>query len=406
MLVQRFISIIFLSIFCSLCYSQCSSSYPGGTTATGFCSSLYFSGLNGPRHIEIVSNNDKLVCESGKSQITVLWEEGGRKLSAKLASASGLNHAVEVDEKNHWLYSSNPTTVFRWRYYVGNRTDLGTAQVVVKNVPCCHHTTRTVRVGPDGLLYVQSGSGSNVDPNSSHSRINRFDITTIPAGGIDWSQGYVFADGLRNEVGIRFDSAGKLWGVENGVDQLSRADLGGDIHNTNPSEELNYFAEPGKFYGYPYCWSEGLTKETWSLGPGTQFVHPNFMNDGIHSDAWCRNPANVVRPAFNFGAHWAPLDILFYYGKQFPSQYTGGAFVSFHGSWNRNPPSGYRVGFVSWENGLPKEFSSFFYHTGVSEVWPNSFRPVGLALGKCATGECLYVTSDSNGDLVEISYRG
>ena len=94
---------------------------------------------------------------------------------------------------------------------------------------------------------------NGTDPDTTHARINRFDISSIPSGGINWNTGFVFANGLRNEVGVRFDSAGRLWGVENGVDNLYRADLGGDISNDNPAEELNYFGYPnegGLFYGY------------------------------------------------------------------------------------------------------------------------------------------------------------
>ena len=100
----------------------------------------------------------------------------------------------------------------------------------------------------------------------------------------------VFADGVRNEVGIAFDGEGVLWGVENGPDQLSRDDLGGDIHNDNPAEELNRFNKPGVHYGYPYCFS---TYKLQNYTQRTQFAWPTFMNDGIHNDAWCKVVSNV-----------------------------------------------------------------------------------------------------------------
>lgn len=121
------------------------------------------------------------------------------------------------------------------------------------------HTTRTIAIGPvDNKLYVSVGSAGNVDKDSYRSRIRRFGSgetvssgggaagnatsLAIPAGGWDFSAGEVFADGLRNEVGITFDAGGVLWGVENSADMLVRSDLGGDIHNQNPAEELNRFA--------------------------------------------------------------------------------------------------------------------------------------------------------------------
>ena len=82
-----------------------------------------------------------------------------------------------------------------------------------------------------GLLYVSVGSVLNVDPDSYRSRIRRFNLTHVPDGGFEFDLGEVFADGLRNEVGLAFDRSGVLWGVENGADRLFRDDLGGDIHN-------------------------------------------------------------------------------------------------------------------------------------------------------------------------------
>ena len=78
------------------------------------------------------------------------------------------------------------------------------------------------------------GRAGNVDSDSSRSRIRRFDVTSIPDGGVAFSSGELFADGLRNEVGLAFDRHGVLWGVENGADNLQRSDLGGDITNENP----------------------------------------------------------------------------------------------------------------------------------------------------------------------------
>ena len=93
-------------------------------------------------------------------------------------------------------------------------------------------------------------------------------------------------------MGLALDKTGRLWGVENSGDDLNRPDLGGDIHNGNPAEELNRFGEEGKFYGYPYCFS------TYSLPgyeSGTQFTWPVFLTDGLHSDNWCQNRSNVMR---------------------------------------------------------------------------------------------------------------
>ena len=81
------------------------------------------------------------------------------------------------------------------------------------------------------------------------------DLSAV-ADAVDFDACAVFADGLRNEVGLAFDAGGRLWGVENSADNLRRSDLGGDIHNENPAEELNLLVDGG-FYGYPWCWTGG-----------------------------------------------------------------------------------------------------------------------------------------------------
>ena len=97
------------------------------------------------------------------------------------------------------------------------------------------------------------------------------------------------ADELRNEVGLAFDPHGVLWGAENDADRLVRNDLGGDIHNDNPGEELNKFAEAdrGRHWGHPFCWSEWrIDPKCGGRGTGTVWAWPSFVNDGTHTDRW------------------------------------------------------------------------------------------------------------------------
>jgi len=425
-MMSKLVLLITLFISCALCaklydpdkseiQSACgtvvnsSSILPFAVVPDGFCPFVYASNLAGPRGMFVVSNGDILVLESNMNQVTVLFDTNGDGMSigdserAVLVKQSGINHAVIVHDGH--LYASNPTTVYRWKYTVGQRSNLGNPEVVVKSITCCHHTTRSLAFDAQGLLYVQSGSGSNVDPDSTHSRIRRFTITNIPSGGIDWTKGDLFADGLRNEIGLRFDSSGRLWGVENGCDDLRRNDLGGDIHNDNPSEEMNLFDMSGQFYGYPYCWSEYLLPQNQSQPRGAQWVHPNFMNDGVHTDQWCRNTNNVVKPKWNFQAHMAPMDLIFWDSNSFPSKYHG-AFVSFHGSWDRQTPVGYRVDYVTFQNGLPVNSMKFLHYSGPGEKGPNwPHRPTGLGIHSCAFGTCLLVASDTTGVIISVGYN-
>jgi len=128
------------------------------------------------------------------------------------------------------------------------------------------------------------------------------------------------------------DSQGRIWGVENGRDNLM---VGGDIHYDNPGEEVNLFdsARPGRNYGYPFCWSEGIWSGAMAKGPGTQHLDPD--QPGSFTESRCQDTSVIVPPAFAMRAHLAPLDIVEYTGTAYPAEYRGNLFVASHGSWNR-----------------------------------------------------------------------
>jgi glucose/arabinose dehydrogenase len=186
---------------------------------------------------------------------------------------------------------------------------------------------------------------------------------------------------------------------------LSRTDLGGDIHDDNPGEELNLFDQPGAFYGYPYCWSEGNLPATVGLGKGTQWATPNSMDDGTHTDTWCRNTSNVQPPKAVMQAHSAPLDLMFYHGNAFPSDMVGSALVTFHGSWNRTAATGYKVVVAQFTtDGMPTgTVTPLLESTASGDTgggWTH--RPVALATG--SSGE-VYVTSDADGLVMAIGHE-
>jgi glucose/arabinose dehydrogenase len=334
----------------------------------------------------------------------LLFDDNGDGVSSAsermaIAQAPGLNHGIAL--YGGYLYATSASTVYRWPYD-GSRQLLGTPQTIISGIPTGGHSTRTLAFDTAGNLYLSVGSGSNLDPDFARARVVRFPASLALAGGATWSQFQAFADGTRNEVGLRFDQQGRLWGVENGSDDLSRTDLGGDIHNDNPAEELNLFLEAG-FYGYPYCWTEGSLPGV-GLGPLTQWAYPSVMNDGVHTDAWCRDSANVRRPSLAMQAHSAPLDLVFYDGGLFPPDGVGDLFVTFHGSWNRSPATGYKVvripfGADAMPAGTPEDFL-----TASSPDQPDSWghRPVGLAVG--TRGE-LFVTSDASGLVIAVGHE-
>lgn len=389
----------------STCVAPAAAALAHAWVPPGYCAATWASGLSGPRGMIVAPSGEVLVVERGKGQVTALWDADGDGVSgaserAKLAGASGLNHGVTL--RDGWLYASSATTVWRWAWTPGARADLGAGAVVVKGIPSGGHVTRSLRVDGAGRLYVSVGSAGNVDRDSSRARIRRFALADLPAGGFDFGDGEVFADGLRNEVGLAWDAAGVLWGVQNGVDNLKRADLGGDITDDNPAEILSRFDVAGAFHGYPWCWTEFDLPPGVGAGRGAMWAHPATMNDGTHDDAWCRDPARVQPAALAMQAHSAPLGLVFYEASAFPAEVRGDIFVAFHGSWNRRTPTGYKVVRVPLEGGVPKDPVPFLEFDGAGDIaagWPH--RPVDVAVA--ADGRLL-VTSDASNAVLVVGY--
>jgi glucose/arabinose dehydrogenase len=250
---------------------------------------------------------------------------------------------------------------------------------------------------------VSIGSAGNVDEGlelaQTRAQIRRYTIADkLPAGGFNYSAGEVIASGMRNEVGLFMDAHDRLWGVENGRDNLSD---NGDIHNDNPAEEVNLVDGTGStYYGYPSCYSEFQLKG--GGGPGTQWADPSLAVADTKSDAWCRDPANVHPPAFALPAHWAPLGILEYHGDALP---LGNDFiVTAHGSWNAEPTVGRVLARLHRNGDTITSFDLFIGQRGsndkvVQGQW--NARPVDVREGP--SGE-LYFSDDSGGRVFKVSY--
>jgi glucose/arabinose dehydrogenase len=197
-----------------------------------------------PRSILATGTDSLLALERGRQSVVFFFDSDGDGIpdsKRDVASASGLNHGLEI--RDGYIYASSDTTVYRWPYeddFVVN----GDVEIAIENMNADGnggapqgHTTRTLIFDDQGYLYISVGSNANVDPDSYRSRIRRFYLenSTMP---LDFQLGEVFADGLRNEVGLAFDKHGDLWGVENGADNLFRSDLGGSITKDNPVSTL------------------------------------------------------------------------------------------------------------------------------------------------------------------------
>jgi glucose/arabinose dehydrogenase len=214
-----------------------------------------------------------------------------------------------------------------------------------------------------------------------------------------------YARGIRNAVAIDWDSNTEdLYFVQHGRDQLHQffPDLYSQKENAElPAEEFHR-VEEGGHYGWPYCY--------YDQRKGKNVLSPEYGGDKETVGRCKKYP----EPLYGFPGHWAPNDVLFYSADQFPERYRNGAFVAFHGSWNRAPleQRGYKVAFVPFENGEPtvqepkghETFADGF--AGLETIRSPAeaeHRPMGLAQGPDGS---LYVSDSQQGRIWRIIYTG
>jgi glucose/arabinose dehydrogenase len=225
-------------------------------------------------------------------------------------------------------------------------------------------------------------------------------------------------------VGYTQSPSGELFGVVNGIDDLSYQ--GEDVHLDNPGEPLVQL-EPGQSFGYPFCFTaQDISTAQGPVPPGTQLASEVDGFENPHDDAWCQQNS---RPPVSFlPAHSAPLDISFYAesdngARSLPEEWLGGAFVSQHGSWNTMPSVGHSVVFFPFGAGEPSmpataetparyPFTVVFgggsaaghvdgawgWSSGASGEDP--VRPVGVAVSP--VDGALYISSDGEGALYRV----
>jgi glucose/arabinose dehydrogenase len=198
---------------------------------------------------------------------------------------------------------------------------------------------------------VSVGSNSNVAENGIDKEERRAAILEIDRESGDTR---VFASGLRNPVGLSFQpQTGALWAVVNERDELG-SDLVPDYLTS---------VKDGAFYGWPYSY----------FGQHVDLRVKDEKPDLV---------AKAVVPDYALGNHVAPLGLTFASGELLPERWRNGAFVGLHGSWNRNPPSGYKVVFVPFADGKPSGKPEDVLTGFLDEDGQARGRPVGVAIDK------------------------
>ena len=363
----------------------------------GFTATAFITGLEHPRRLLVLPNNDVIVAEQRTGHLTLLRDQDGdgkadfiERYADDFKGPYGLAYrdgfVLVADQEGIWRVPHVTGALRAGRPDQPKISDVPPDQR--KSVPAAYgqelitqrgvfgviagHQNRHLALDPKtGALFVGVGSSGNigVEPEVKAS-IQRFEP--------DGSGQTTFASGMRNPTTLAFHpTTGELYA---GVQE--RDGLGDNL-------PPDYFTrvEKGAFYGWPYAY----------IGPNPQ---PGFAQ---------RAPDKVkatVIPDVLFQPHSSVLDIVFYDGQQFPAEYRGDAFVALKGSWNRSEPTGYKVVRVRFKDGKPdgsyENFVIGFWVSGEhrAEVWG---RPAALAVMKDGS---LLIADDTGGTIWRVSYTG
>ncbi|KAL8367143.1 hypothetical protein RB595_008901 [Gaeumannomyces hyphopodioides] len=316
------------------------------------------AGMRLPRTIVFDPLDNMLVLQQTTGvSVHTFGADGCVNSSRTIISNRALNHGLALTPDGRTLYASGETAVYSWGYDAQARSVVaGSQRTVVARISNGVHSTRTLKVSPGNpsLLLVAVGSNSNWDYATSSASAGRslvkvFDMSKAPAGGYVFNtDGHLLGYGMRNEVGLAFDPDGHVWGVENSGDDFRRTVNGQavDIHKDNPAEELNYLGDPSvpnnNWYGYPTCftaWDASVIQGGAGLKTGSQFV---VTPNSTFNDATCAGRATP--PRLSFPAHSAPIDAAF-------DGAGDNLYVTFHGSWDRQPATGYKLVQVPFARG-------------------------------------------------------
>ena len=377
---------------------------------SGYRSSVLATGMKTPRHIVVDGAGNLLVANQNGGTITrlVLTENGQNVCvgsTSQVTNEATSNHGITLSADGKMLFVSNLNQVTAYTYDATTGVASNKKTIITGMTNTGTHPTRAIYAPPNSpdILLVARGSNGNIDTtttqqSSGRGMIKQFSIkelmaTTTPVNFV--SAGEVLGWGMRNIVGMGEDpTTGGVYCVENSLDDAKQG--GKDVHTNNPAERMIYHGKPSDsanplknaHFGYPYCFA------AWDLAgtPTGSFFTPDSVPTG--GNCATRNQASLhLRP------HTAPLDI------KFNANGTS-AYISFHGSWNRQPPDGYRVMRVDFKNGKPVAGpDSKSAEIPVMEN-PNTgscpgqcFRPVGLAFDKKGR---LFMSSDSSGEIYTI----
>jgi len=389
---------------------ECAADNGGLTLPKGFCALVVAEKLTTPRHLVVMPNRDIYLSSSRNGVIALRDTTGDGKMDIVQEWGGGIKSS-EVAIRNGYLYSDNTTSIVRFPLKSGSLTPSGAAETVIDGLPAGGHAAKTFALADDGTMYVNIGSRTNscqqadrqlenhgIDPcveRESRAGIWAFKTDRIGQSAAD---GEHFGTGIRNSVSITINPTDKtLYVMQHGRDQLAQnwPKLFDEAKSAETPAEEMFHVTKGDDFGWPYCY--------YDRQQGKKILAPEFGGDG-KTVGRC---ANVKGNVASFPGHWAPNALAFYTGKSFPAKYRNGAFIAFHGSWNRAPlpQAGFNVVFQPMAggkaNGDYEVFADGFRPaTGATGT---THRPTGLAVGPDGS---LYISDDVGGTIWRVLYTG
>lgn len=334
----------------------------------GFSVGVYAANIPKARILRFTRGGDLLVAVPNENKIVLLGRDanGDGKADSARTLMRDLNGPNGLDFFEGWLYIAEQDAIGRvpFDHDLGEMT--GDYERIVTGLPAGeNHWKKTLRFGPDDMMYVAMGSSCNVCIEADERRASLVQYQPDGTGEM------IFARGLRNSAGFDWrPEDGAIYATDNGRDSL-----GDDF----PPCELNK-VEQGLHYGWPYANGDKVPDP--DFGPGNE--------DKV---------AASIAPVHGFRAHNAPLGIEFVRGTAFPEEYQGAAIVALHGSWNRSEKDGYKVVSLHFDdegNISERDFLSGFLHEG--EVIG---RPAEVAEGPDGA---LYISDDYAGAIYRVAY--
>jgi glucose/arabinose dehydrogenase len=411
--------------------AKCAPDNAGLKLPPGFCAELFADSLPQARHLAVAPNGDVFLSRLGRQGGIVALREtnhsGRADVRQQFSSGYGTSEVALFD--GHLYTEAFPPrgaagaaapsiSILRYPLKAGELTPSGPPDTIVSGIPANgNHTTRNFAITNDGVMYVNVGSATNScqEADRTKASMGKNPCTELDTRAGVWkfdarkkgqtqATGVHFAKGIRNAVGIAINPQdGKLWTTQHGRDQLGGE--GGNwtfdakYSSENPAEELMQ-VNNGDDFGWPYCY--------FSVEEKHLVLAPEYGGDGKKTEQ-C---ASKKEPVAYFPGHWAPNALFFYTGSAFPAKYKNGAFIAFHGSWNRTgePQAGFNVVFQP----LKGEKAAGPYEVFANDFAPNltsgrvtpgsgNHRPTGLAQ---APDGALYVTDDAGGRIYRIMYTG